>query len=189
MKLKNENDLLKKAEEFDQDSLGLIYDAYSPGLYRYASRLLGDSNIAEECVADTFSRYLGALRTGHGPNDNLQAYLYRIAHNWITDFYRRHNPITVELNETIETAAHDKPENKMIESFQKQQIQVALRTLTPEQRQVIVLRFLEEWSIDEVALALQKPVGAIKALQHRALASLKNTFLSEEKASLNENRK
>ncbi|MRS03521.1 sigma-70 family RNA polymerase sigma factor, partial [bacterium] len=145
MKLQLEHDLLVKAGEFDQDSLAIIYDTYSPGLYRYALRLLGEDHLAEECVADTFSRYLGALRVGHGPTEHLQAYLYRIAHNWITDFYRRHNPIMVELNETIEMAAHDKPENKMIESLQRQQIQVALRTLTPDQRQVIVLRFLEEW--------------------------------------------
>lgn len=187
MNLANEHELLKNAKRFDQDSLGLIYDSYSPGLYRYASRLLGDSSMAEECVADTFSRFLGALRVGHGPDNHLKAYLYRIAHNWITDFYRRHSPILVELDETLMMDDHDNPENRNFESIQKQQIQVALRALTPDQRQVIVLRFIEEWSIEEVALTLQKPVGAIKALQHRALISLRSFFPSEMKVSINEN--
>lgn len=187
MKLQNEHDLLVKAREFDQDSLGIIYDKFSPGLFRYASRLLGDSNLAEECVADTFSRFLMALRVGNGPEKHLQAYLYRIAHNLITDYYRRRSPVLVELNETIEMDDQAKPENQMTESIQKQQIQIALRALTADQRQVIVLRFIEEWSIEEVALCLQKPVGAIKSLQHRGLSSLRGFFSIEEEVSLNEN--
>lgn len=182
----NEHDLLVKAGEFDLDSLGIIYDAYSPGLYRYASRLLGDTNLAEECVADTFARYLKALRIGHGPTDQLQAYLYRIAHNWITDFYRRHSPLLVELDETLEMADQEKPENRIIESLERQQIQHAIRMLTPDQRQVVALRFLENWTNEEVALTMQRPVGAVKALQHRALAALRSFFCSEEKVSLNE---
>lgn len=186
MNLLNEHDLLVKAGEFDLDSLGLVYDIYSPGLYRYASRLLGNTNLAEDCVAETFTRYLMALRFGHGPTAHLQAYLYRIAHNWITDFYRRHSPILVELDETLESADQEKPENRIFESLERQQIQSAIRMLTPDQRQVIALRFLEDWSNEEVALTLQKPVGAIKALQHRALTALRSFIRSEEKVGLNE---
>ena len=178
--------MIEKAREFDQETLGKIYDAYSPGLYRYASRLLNDSEIAEECVADTFYRFLGALRVGHGPTDHLQAYLYRIAHNWITDFYRRHSIKLIELSETLESNDHEKPENCISELLQKQKLLNALRTLTPDQRQVIVLRFIEEWSLEEVALTIQKPVGAVKALQHRALSSLRSFYRFEEKVSLDE---
>jgi RNA polymerase sigma factor (sigma-70 family) len=62
---------------------------------------------------------------------------------------------------------------------EQQRVRAALRLLTPEQRQVIVLRFLEEWSLKEVAEVMQKPVGAVKALQHRALAALRR-ILEEE---------
>lgn len=186
MILPNEHNLLEKAREFDPDSLGLIYDTYSPGLYRYAMRLLGDSCMAEECVADTFSRFLNALRLKHGPENYLQAYLFRIAHNWITDYYRRQTPIIIELDEYHPSNEEEKPENRLSESIEKQEIQNALRMLTSDQRQVIVLRFIEGWSNEEVSRAIQKPVGAIKALQHRALETLRKVLTSDEKVSLNE---
>ncbi|MDP3449319.1 MAG: sigma-70 family RNA polymerase sigma factor [Anaerolineaceae bacterium] len=185
----NEHDLLKKARDLDPDSLGLIYDAFSPGLYRYAMRLLGDNDVSEDCVADTFSRYLAALHVGHGPDTHLQAYLYRIAHNWITDFYRRNSPVIVELDETLQKEDQQKPENWLTDEIQKQQIRLALRALTPDQRQVVILRFIEEWSTKEVAVSLQKPVGAIKALQHRGLEAMRNFLSSDEKVSLNEPKK
>ncbi|MDP3682447.1 MAG: sigma-70 family RNA polymerase sigma factor [Ignavibacteria bacterium] len=181
----NERKLLEKARDFDPDSLGLIYDSYSPGLFRYALRLLEDNNMAEECVADTFSRFLNALRMRHGPDNHLQAYLYRIAHNWITDSYRRQPPITVELDESYPINELEKPENRLTKEIEKQEIQNALRVLTIDQRQVIILRFIEGWSNEEVALAIQKPVGAVKALQHRALETLRKVLCPDEKVSLN----
>jgi len=97
--LTSEKKLLKLARRFDQQTLGEIYDQYSPGLYRYAMRLLGNVDLAEECVAETFSRFLHALRGGGGPQDHLQAYLYRVAHNWITDQWRRQPPPPMQLDE------------------------------------------------------------------------------------------
>jgi len=165
-------DLLQGARRFDQQALGDIYDLYSGKLYAYAMRLLGSQELAEDCVADTFSRFLLALKNGGGPQDFLQAYLYRIAHNWITDTYRRQPPPALELRE--ELAAKDKSvELRAEENIQQNRLRSALRMLTEDQRQVIVLRFLEDMENEEVAAVLQKEVGAVKALQHRAVASLR----------------
>ena len=172
-------DLLQGARRFDQQALGEIYDLYSGKLYAYAVRLLGSQDLAEECVADTFSRFLQALKNGGGPQDHLQAYLYRIAHNWITDTYRRQPPPSLELKE--ELAAQDKSvELRTEERMQQNRLRRALRMLTEDQRQVIVLRFLEGMENEEVAAALQKEVGAVKALQHRAVASLRRILASFE---------
>src|SRR5512136_2797630 len=84
--------LLERAREFDRQALAEIYDAYSPGIYRYAMRFLADRDLAEECVAETFSRFLHALKRHTGPRDHLQAYLYRMAHNWFVDFFRQNPP-------------------------------------------------------------------------------------------------
>src|SRR5512146_3289115 len=110
MNVPNEIELLAGAQSFDLDSLAIIYDVYSPGLYGYAMRLLGDDCLAEDCVSETFSRFLKALRAGKGPQDHLQAYLYRIAHNWITDRYRREPPPPLELAENISAGDPIKPE-------------------------------------------------------------------------------
>lgn len=176
----NEAQLLRWARAWDRDALGKIYDEYSPLLYRYAMRLLGDQDVAEECVAETFSRFLQALRGGGGPKRHLKAYLFRVAHNWITDYYRRHQPVE-SLDAWSQPLTDDDPSPEEIAAgrWQQEQVRGLLARLTPDQRQVIVLRFLEGWSLAEVAEALDKPVGAVKALQHRALAALRRLLETE----------
>lgn len=177
----SDEDLLTGAKAFDLETLGEIYDRFSPGIYRYAMRLLGDDNRAEDCVAETFSRFLKILRSGNGPQDHLRAYLYRIAHNWITDHYRR-QPLTVlDLDDTLRAEDGFLPENQVDQNLEQQQVRLAMQTLTPDQRQVITLRFIEGWENQEVAAALEKPVGAIKALQFRALNTLRRLLVQGEK--------
>lgn len=175
-----EGDLLRGAKEFDQQVLTVIYDRYSERLYRYAVRLLGDVDLAEECVADTFARFLQALRAGRGPRDHLQAYLYRIAHNWITDQYRRQPPPVFSLNEDLQASETSQPPRAVEKRHRQDRMRAALRLLTPDQRQVVVLRFLQGMENEEVALVLQKPVGAVKALQHRALLALRRLLVQGE---------
>ena len=174
--------MLQGAQQYDLDCLAEIYDQYSPAIYAYAMRLLGHPNAAEECVADTFARLLKAFKAGQGPDIYLRAYLYRIAHNWITDYYRRQPPAPLELDENLTTEDCLHPERETERRLQQQTVRRALRCLTPDQRQVIVLRFLEGQGQEQVAAALQKPVGAVKALQHRALASLRRMLGQEEGA-------
>lgn len=171
-----ELELLQRAQKFDQDALAEVYDTYSPKLYRYAMRLLGDPQLAEECVSETFSRYLRALRSGAGPREHLQAYLYRVAHNWATDQYRRQPQAPAELDDELPSDEADVLHTVNVR-LQQASVRAALKRLTPEQRQVIMLKFLEGWENSEIAHALDKPVGAIKALQHRALDALKRYLL------------
>jgi len=173
-----EQALLEQARNFDLDALAEIYDIYSPGVYRYAYRLLGDACLAEDCVSETFSRFLVALRNGGGPRDHLQAYLYRIAHNWITDQYRRQPPPPLALDEQLAGAAVSAGHSGDV--IEQARVRAALVRLTPEQRQVVVLKFLEGWQNEAVARLLGKPAGAVKALQHRALAALRRMLLVEE---------
>lgn len=182
----SELELLNGARTYDLPTLGLIYDRYSPGIYRYALRLTGDECLAEDCVADTFMRFLKALQNGQGPHDHLQAYLYRIAHNWITDGYRRQPPPQLDLDDGLAGDAADHPERLAEKHLEQSRVRLAFRSLTPDQRQVIVLRFLDGWENAEVAAALQKPVGAIKALQHRALLMLRKQLLRDEKEGIDE---
>jgi RNA polymerase sigma-70 factor (ECF subfamily) len=181
MNLPTEQDLLIGARAYDLTALGTIYDRYSPGIYRYCMRLLGDDCMAEDCVADTYSRFLKALRSGQGPKDHLQSYLYRIAHNWITDSYRRQPPVPLDLDDSIQADDHVLPEKQVETRLVQQQVRLALVSLTADQRQVVALRFIEGWENEEVAAVLGKPVGAIKALQHRALETLRKLLLPEEK--------
>ncbi|MFZ5882129.1 MAG: RNA polymerase sigma factor [Chloroflexota bacterium] len=171
-----EQDLLQSAHSFDPQALAEIYDLYSPRLYRYAMRLLGNACTAEDCVAETFSRFLNALQANKGPRDYLQAYLFRTAHNIVADHYRRQPPAE-ELQESL--AQEDNTEESARLNLRQRHVRAALRELTEDQQQVIALKFLEGWENDEIARALRKPVGAVKSLQHRALARLKRLLLDE----------
>ena len=173
-----EKRLLRGARKYNQEALTEIYDHYSPALYRYAVRLLGDRDHAEECVAETFSRFLHVLKNGGGPRAHLQAYLYRIAHNWITDYYRNKDSRPLELEEMANHELLTNPNTKGSDVHLRNQIRSALMKLTVEQRQVIVLKYLEGLSNAEVAKVLKKTVGATKSLQHRGLTTL-NTLLKD----------
>lgn len=176
----SEGELLKQAKNFNLHALAEIYDRYSPGLYGYSMRLLGDTGLAEDCVSETFSRLLQSLRNDHGPDEHLQAYLYRVAHNWITDMYRRH-PAYFPLDEDLFAGEKNWLESHVELRIEREQVRRAILGLTPDQRQVIVLRFIEGWENQDVAMAVQKPVGAVKALQHRGLATLRRWLLRGDK--------
>lgn len=176
--------ILERAKRFDPQALGEIFDRFSPGIYRYAFRLLGDEDLARDCMAETFSRFLSALKHDAGPDNYLQAYLYRIAHNWITDYYRSKVPPSLPLDVQIPADAVDEPDQKMSVQMESQRIRAALTLLTPDQRQVIVLKYLEEWENETIAMALNKPIGAVKALQHRALGTLRRILTRHEDFSL-----
>ena len=175
----SEEELLKHAYQLDGQALAKIYDLHSDELYRYAMRLLGDVDIAEECVSETFTRFLNALHRKKGPRDHLRAYLFRIAHNWITDFYRRAKPETEDIDDEISLASDENPPQKAFMNMEMARVRKALMKLTPEQREVISLKFLEGWSNDEVATHIRKPVGSVKSLQHRGLAALKRILLDK----------
>lgn len=172
-----EQELLGLASRLDVEALAEIYDRYSPVLYAYALRLLNDPALAEDCVAETFARFLKSLQKGQGPRDHLRAYLYRITHNWVVDLYRTPQQ-TSALTETL--PGEEFTEEEAAKRIRQKQIREAIHNLTPDQQKVITLKYLEDWSNEEIARVLHKPVGAVKAIQHRALVNLQK--LLTEKA-------
>lgn len=179
----SEKELIAKARQFDMETLEYIYDQYSDRLYIYSMRLLGNSDLAEECVAETFHRFLQALKNKKGPNDYLKAYLYRIAHNWIADKYRHKSFTVVELDETCQADENSTPANYLDDSIQQKKVQEALCSLTLDQRQVIILHYYEGWGNEQIAYALGKTEGAVKALQHRALIALRQHLIISQEES------
>jgi RNA polymerase sigma-70 factor (ECF subfamily) len=171
--------LTTEHQQLDRQALIQVYRDHSPGMYRYAYRMLGDQGLAEDCVSDTFTRYIQLLRNGRQLEGNLQAYLYRMAHNWVVDYYRKQRP-----TETLESDAHPapdgNPEADVGEQQETQALRAALARLPYEQRMVIELRFIEEWSHDKVAEILGKSVDATRALQYRALESLRQLLKERE---------
>ena len=167
---------LRRARRMDRAALTAIYDEYYPPLYRYIYHQVGEVETARDLTAELFQQLLQALHQSNGPTQNLRAWLYRVAHNLVVDYFRRqqhrrHLPLKEEL-----ISQADSPVELAEKNIAADQIRAALAYLTPDQRQVIILKFLEEFSNEETASILEKPVGAVKSLQHRALAALERTL-------------
>ncbi|GAB4538797.1 MAG: sigma-70 family RNA polymerase sigma factor [Anaerolineae bacterium] len=160
------------ARALDRARLAAIYDEYYQPIYRHVYRQVGEVETARDLTAEVFHRLLRAVERGSHPDRHLGAWLYRTAHNLVVDHYRRqqhrrHLPLDEEM-----TNSHDDPAGTAEQRLSADRVRAALRHLTPDQRQVITLKFLEGLSNQEVADVLGKPVGAVKSLQHRALAAL-----------------
>lgn len=177
--MNTEQNLLKQARQFNVEALAEIYDSYSPGIFRYAMRFLSDEILAEECVAETFHRLLQAFKNRKGPEEHLQAYIYRIAHNWITDHFRRTPNQPSILSEDHEIPV-ESTEGATIQKVELEAIQVALHSLTEDQRQVIILKYIHGLSNEEISKVVCKPVGAVKALQFRGLEALRRLMHEKE---------
>jgi RNA polymerase sigma-70 factor, ECF subfamily len=184
--MKNSTDeaILERAKRFEAQTLEEIFDTYSQGIYRYAFRLLGDTDLARECMSETFSRFLHALKQEGGPDHYLQAYLYRVAHNWITDHYRSKTPPTLPLDPDLRSAPREEPHQIVVEWMENQQLRSALALLTPDQCEVITLKYLEDFENEDIAKALDKPIGAVKSLQHRALEALRRILNRHEEVDV-----
>lgn len=171
--------LLQKVWNFDHKALTAVYDQYHPLLYRYIVRQVSDGETARELTAVVFERFLAALKNGNGPQTQLKAWLYRTAHNLVIDHYRRqahrdHLPLADTL------PSHSITPGQLAEQhLLGEQAKNALQSLTPAQQQVIALKFLEGFSNAEVAELINKPIGAVKALQHRGLARLQQLLTPE----------
>lgn len=161
----------------DKRTLAEIYTAFSPRLYRYAYRLLGEAGEAEEMVAETFHRFLVAVRFERGPQLHLSGYLFRILHNLITDRFRRRPPAMMPLDDDL--PGESDPARLGDLHLQQARARALLLRLTPEQRFVITLKYFEGLSNDEIAAALGKNTGTVKSLQHRGLEALRRALLRE----------
>lgn len=176
----DEQELLKGAQAFDMEALAAIYNTLSPAIFSYSQRLLGSVSLSEECVADTFSRFLHALKKGRGPTHHLRAYLYRIAHNWVTDYYRRRQP-DQPGEEELKLIKDDCDVLAQSEqNLSKEEIRAALLRLPEQQSQVITLRYLEGWDHAEIAESLGKSVNSIKVIQHRAVRTLRQLMSAKD---------
>lgn len=173
-----DSEILQRAQKYDINTLAWVYDNYSPAVYRYAFRLLGSDQIAEDCVADTFLKLLVALDKGRGPKENLKAYLFRSAHNWVVDHYRRKSSNDTELHE-------EQPDNlEGVENITEMRLRIeetmkSMKKLTREQQEVLYLRYGEGFQNELIAKIMKKPCGAIKSLLHRGTAAIRKDLKNE----------
>ncbi len=177
----SETSLLSRAHQLDESALAHIYDLHYPAIYRYLYRQLGDVDVARDLAAEVFHRLLAALHAGKGPKNHLVAWLYCTAHNALVDYYRRQRHRQHLTLEEQMIGGMDEPAEMVEHRMLREQLRRALQQLSPDQQQVIALKFLEGLSNEQVALIVGKSVGAVKSLQHRALNALQRQMSIPER--------
>jgi RNA polymerase sigma-70 factor (ECF subfamily) len=170
--------LLLAAKKLDKDGLIVIFDTYAPAIYKYALRLCNDPVDSDNIVGDVFSLLLEKCVSGKGPVTNLRSYLYQIAYHLIVE-RARHNKRTIDLEGITERfiPATPSPQFQAEERTLLDAVVLALNSdLNEDQRHVIILRFLEGFSLKETAAILGKSLSSVKVIQDRAIARLQEAL-------------
>jgi len=169
--------LLEAARTMDQEALMKIFDLYSSPLFNYALRLCNDPLEADQIVGDVFAKLLEQLSAGNGPSTNLRSYLYETTYHLVIDkarYSRRQAPLeTVDLLRRDGHSTAAGLEDRIL--FET--VVLAIKNkLTEDQRHVIILRFLEGFSLRETADIIGKEVYNVKVIQNRGVAKLRKAL-------------
>lgn len=161
--------LVKKAKHKDQEAYGKLYLFYLDAIYRYIFFRVGQNKQDAEDLAEVV--FIKAWnKIGQFDGKNFRAWIYRIAHNEIVDFYRKSKQVVL-LDETI-IDTKKSLEQEVIDKETKEGIMKAIDKLTEEQKTVIILKFIEGLPNSEIAKVMDKKEEAVRALQYRALKQL-----------------
>lgn len=175
--METDTTLLEAARSMKEEALVAIFDLYSAALYNYALRLCSDAMAADHIVGDVFAKFLDQLAAGKGPSSNLRSYLYQMTYHLIIDEARtNHRKAPLEVIEFVQGNGRT-PFPSLESRMLSEALALAIKNdLTEDQRHVIVLRFLEGFSLRETADIIGKPVYNVKVIQNRGIAKLRKVL-------------
>ena len=166
--------LVELAREGDTEAFGLLYDHYQPSVYRFLYYRTRSQALAEDLTSETFFRALRAMAGFRWQGKDFGAWLMTIARNLATDHFKA-GRTRLELT-TEDMGLHDDategPEDAVLASLTSEALLRALTQLPDEQRDCLVMRFLQGMSIAETAGVLGRSDGAVKQLQLRGVRNL-----------------
>ena len=168
--------LIERVRQGDQDAARTLYERYFDRIYNYVYARLGRVEDAEDLAIDTMTRSLTRLDLFHDQGVAFSSWVYRIAHNATIDHYRRQGRVILVSLEHATLPESADPSELALQQLSNEELREALRQLTDEQQQVLILRFFQDLTAVQVGEIIGKSVGAVQALQHRALASLERAL-------------
>ena len=172
--MQDEQSLIARAQARDAEAFGRLYEAYFDKIFRYVAIKIGSRVEAEDLTQQVFMNALESINSYKVREVPFSAWLYRIAHNQVVDCLRkRSRRPTVVLDESLPLPADDDQVADTELKLETKELIEATKKLTKSQQEVIALRFGAEMPIAEVARLLGKTEGAVKAMQHSAVAALR----------------
>jgi RNA polymerase sigma-70 factor (ECF subfamily) len=174
-------ELVRRAQDGDAESFGQLYDCYVDVVFRFLHHRVGDRATAEDFTSETFVRALRRIDSLSFQGRDVGAWLITIARNIVLDHvkssrYRLEVP-TADMRDA--DRATDGPEDAVLQRLSNAELMTGLAQLPVDQRECLVLRFLQGMSVAETAAAMRKKEGAVKALQHRAVRRLASLLPGE----------
>jgi RNA polymerase sigma-70 factor (ECF subfamily) len=165
--------LVDRAKRGDREALEELYLIHFDRIYSYLHVSVGNRHDAEDLTTQTFLKMLESIGKFRWQSAPFSAWLFRIAHNLAMDHFRANRRWQPE-EEVPEPEVDESTsaEAGALESIGRKSMLELIEDLSPEQQQVLTLKFVFSFSNGDVAKILGKTEGAIKSLQHRALVSL-----------------
>jgi RNA polymerase sigma-70 factor (ECF subfamily) len=167
-------ELVRAAQEGDRSAFAALYDEYVDVVFRYVLFRIGDRELAEDVTSETFLRALRRIGSVTYQGRDVGAWFVTIARNLVLDHVKssrfRLEVITAEVddNQRVEVG----PEQQVLAGVTRSALLECVQQLGDDQRECIVLRFLQGLSVAETAAVMARNEGAVKALQHRAVRRL-----------------
>ena len=169
--------LVERVINGDLEAFGELYGIYRDRIYRYVFYQVRDRMTAEDLTEEIFMKAWGSMGKQKKQVRTFSSWLYRVAHNHVIDYFRTRRQHE-SLDETIPDASAG-PLEEVEEKLMQQQLAESLSCLLPQQRQTIILKFIEELDNREIARIMQKRPGAVRVMQMRALEKLRQKLGSE----------
>jgi len=176
----DERALVRRAIARDREAFGVLYDRHVVRVYRHIYYMVGNAAEAEDLAAQAFLQAWEAIHRYQIRGAPFVSWLLRIAHNLGVSHLRSKRDSS-ELPETlVDHSRHGNPEEVLQRQVEADRVRQAIMRLRDEQRQVIMLRFVEDLEYREVAAIVGKSVAAVRVIQHRALNALRKQMRQEE---------
>lgn len=156
-----------------QKEFSKIYDQYIGKIYRFVFLRVNSKETAQDLVSETFTRAWSSMSNEQQTIKNIGAFLYQIARNLVTDFYRQRGRFQVVSASCVVEADPVDLAEKIALGSDMEQVKKALSQLGEEQQEVIIWRYLDGLSNKEIAEILGKPEGTVRVIVHRALEALR----------------
>jgi RNA polymerase sigma-70 factor (ECF subfamily) len=174
--------LVDRAQKGDRAALEELYLIHFDRIYSYLHMSVGNRHDAEDLTTQTFLKMLESIAKFRWQSAPFSAWLFRIAHNLSMDHFRSRRRWQPE-EEVPEVPGEEEPsaELQAMQSIGRQSMLELIEDLSPEQQQVLTLKFVFNFQNGDVATILGKTEGAIKSLQHRALVSLQKQVQQQQK--------
>jgi len=162
------------ARNGDKDAFGQLYDHYQPSVYRFLYYRVGSATLAEDLTAETFFRALRSMHSFRWQGKDFGAWLMTIARNLTADHFKAGRTRLEQTTEDMQTldSTSEGPEIEVLSSLTNEALLRALGELPTEQRECLIMRFLQGLSIAETAEILGRSSGAVKQLQLRGVRNL-----------------